>query len=181
MAHASYPTVWVFEACRTAKEDGPLPFGQSCVLPGVWAMVGAAAALAGVTRTTVSLAVIMFELTGEFCVRKKWSEGNERADEGADVRDVRDAGTLTYVLPVMLGVMVAKTVADAIEPRSIYDLVIEYVPLILSFPPLSLRKLTLPSPLQQTSRPTLSRRQNRIHSRIYTRRYSRFRSSCHFS
>jgi chloride channel 3/4/5 len=28
-------------------------------------MVGAAATLAGVTRTTVSLAVIMFELTGE--------------------------------------------------------------------------------------------------------------------
>lgn len=40
-------------------EDGPLPFGQACVLPGVWAMVGAAATLAGVTRTTVSLAVIM--------------------------------------------------------------------------------------------------------------------------
>jgi H+/Cl- antiporter ClcA len=29
-------------------------------------MVGAAATLAGVTRTTVSLAVIMFELTGAF-------------------------------------------------------------------------------------------------------------------
>lgn len=39
-------------------------------------MVGAAATLAGVTRTTVSLAVIMFELTG----------------------------TLTYVTPVMIGV-----------------------------------------------------------------------------
>lgn len=38
-------------------------------------MVGAAATLAGVTRTTVSLAVIMFELTG----------------------------TLTYVVPVMIG------------------------------------------------------------------------------
>lgn len=48
-------------------------------------------------RTTVSLAVIMFELTD----------------------------TLTYVVPVMLSVLVAKTVADALEPKGIYDLVIE--------------------------------------------------------
>ena len=48
-------------------------------------------------RTTVSLAVIMFELTD----------------------------TLTYAVPVMLSVLVAKTVADALEPKGIYDLVIE--------------------------------------------------------
>lgn len=36
----------------------------SSVTPGTYAMVGAAAALAGVTRMTVSLTVIMFELTG---------------------------------------------------------------------------------------------------------------------
>jgi chloride channel 3/4/5 len=59
--------------------------------------VGAAASLAGVTRTTVSLAVIMFELTG----------------------------TLSYVVPVMLAVLVAKTVADSLEKKGIYDLVIE--------------------------------------------------------
>ncbi|KAG9095489.1 hypothetical protein FS749_010358 [Ceratobasidium sp. UAMH 11750] len=68
-----------------------------CVNPGAYAMVGAAATLSGVTRTTVSLAVIMFELTG----------------------------TLTYVIPVMLAVLVAKTVADGLEPKGIYDLVIE--------------------------------------------------------
>ncbi|KAF9049790.1 chloride channel [Panaeolus papilionaceus] len=68
-----------------------------CVVPGLYAMVGAAAALSGVTRTTVSLAVIMFELTD----------------------------TLTYAVPVMLSVLVAKTVADALEPKGIYDLVIE--------------------------------------------------------
>jgi hypothetical protein len=52
-------------------------------------------------RTTVSLAVIMFELTD----------------------------TLTYAVPVMLAVLVAKTVADALEPKGIYDLVIECVQL----------------------------------------------------
>jgi chloride channel 3/4/5 len=36
-------------------------------------------------------------------------------------------GTLTYVTPVMLAVLFAKTVADAIETRSIYDLTIEWV------------------------------------------------------
>ncbi|KAI5476133.1 voltage-gated chloride channel [Pseudohyphozyma bogoriensis] len=92
IAHARWPEFWVFESCRTMSEDGPLPFGQSCVLPGV-----AVGTLAGVTRTTVSLAVIMFELTG----------------------------TLSYSVPVMLSILLAKTVGDAIEPRSIYDLVIE--------------------------------------------------------
>lgn len=78
----------MFDTCR----------GKShCVVPGVYAMVGAAATLSGVTRTTVSLAVIMFELTR----------------------------TLNYVAPVMLSVLVAKTVADALEPKGIYDLVIE--------------------------------------------------------
>lgn len=83
-----WPTAPVFASCR---ENTP------CVIPGLYAMVGAAAALSGVTRTTVSLAVIMFELTD----------------------------TLTYAVPVMLAVLVAKTVADALEPKGIYELVIE--------------------------------------------------------
>ncbi len=33
--------------------------------------------------------------------------------------------TLTYAVPVMLSVLVAKTLADALEPKGIYDLVIE--------------------------------------------------------
>ncbi|KAH9944710.1 chloride channel [Amylocystis lapponica] len=84
----SHPDSAVFAVCK-----GDL----NCVIPGLYAMVGAAATLSGVTRTTVSLAVIMFELTD----------------------------TLTYAVPVMLSVLVAKTVADALEPKGIYDLVIE--------------------------------------------------------
>lgn len=84
----THPDLRMFHVC---KGD------MYCVNPGVYAMVGAAATLSGVTRTTVSLAVIMFELTG----------------------------TLTYVIPVILSVLVAKTVADALEPKGIYDLVIE--------------------------------------------------------
>ncbi|KIK97755.1 hypothetical protein PAXRUDRAFT_31622 [Paxillus rubicundulus Ve08.2h10] len=70
---------------------------MDCVIPGLYALVGAASALSGVTQTTVSLAVIMFEITN----------------------------TLTYVVPVMLSILVAKTVADVLEPKGIYDLVIE--------------------------------------------------------
>eukprot|EP01118_Nematostelium_gracile_P019057 TRINITY_DN8693_c0_g1_i1.p1 TRINITY_DN8693_c0_g1~~TRINITY_DN8693_c0_g1_i1.p1 ORF type:complete len:819 (+),score=195.47 TRINITY_DN8693_c0_g1_i1:89-2545(+) len=64
-----------------------------CVTPGVYALVGAAATLGGVTRMTVSLVVIMFELTGE----------------------------LSYMLPLIMAVMVSKWVADAFNRDGIYD------------------------------------------------------------
>ncbi|OCF76116.1 voltage-gated chloride channel [Kwoniella mangroviensis CBS 8886] len=83
----AYPSLGIFDVCRETD----------CIVPGLYAMIGAAATLAGVTRTTVSLAVIMFELTS----------------------------TLNYVVPVMLGVLIAKTVADGLEKKGIYDLVID--------------------------------------------------------
>lgn len=64
-----------------------------CVTPGTYAVVGAASALAGATRMTVSIVVIMFELTG----------------------------ALTYVLPIMIAVMLSKWVADAFGKRGIYE------------------------------------------------------------
>jgi chloride channel 3/4/5 len=67
--------------------------GTNCINPGTYAMVGAAAALGGVTRMTVSLVVIMFELTG----------------------------ALTYVLPIMVAVMTSKWVGDAFDRGGIYD------------------------------------------------------------
>jgi chloride channel 3/4/5 len=64
------------------------------ISPGIFAMVGAAAFLAGVSRMTLSLCVIMFELTGE----------------------------LDYVLPHMVAILVAKWVADSLGKESVYDL-----------------------------------------------------------
>lgn len=51
--------------------------------------------------------------------------------------------TLTYAVPVMLAVLVAKTVADALEPKGIYDLVIECVHLYLCCPAIILWRLLL--------------------------------------
>jgi len=70
--------------------------GQSIgtISPGIFAMVGAGAFLAGVSRMTISLCVIMFELTGE----------------------------LDYVIPHMIAILVAKWIADALGKESVYDL-----------------------------------------------------------
>ena len=80
-----YPDAAMFSGC---------PVGQACVEPGVYAMVAAGATMCGVTRLSVTLAVILFELTG----------------------------SLDHVLPFSIGVLVSKWTADALEPLSIYDL-----------------------------------------------------------
>ena len=56
-------------------------------------MVGAAATLSGVTRMTVSLVVIMYELTGG----------------------------LLYIVPLMVATMTAKWVSDGFGTEGIYD------------------------------------------------------------
>lgn len=60
--------------------------------PGLYAMVGAAACLGGVTRMTVSLVVIMFELTG----------------------------SVRYIEPLMAAVMASKWVGDALGKEGMY-------------------------------------------------------------
>ncbi|XP_051756665.1 H(+)/Cl(-) exchange transporter 5 isoform X2 [Ctenopharyngodon idella] len=67
--------------------------GADCITPGLYAMVGAAACLGGVTRMTVSLVVIMFELTGG----------------------------LEYIVPLMAAAMTSKWVADALGREGIYE------------------------------------------------------------
>lgn len=61
--------------------------------PGVYSMVGAAAVLGGICRMTISLVVIMLELTGG----------------------------LDYVVPFMIAVLLAKAVGDSLN-EGIYDL-----------------------------------------------------------
>jgi len=71
-----------------------LPGAGGFVEPGIYAMVGAGAMLAGVSRLTLSLAVVLFELTGG----------------------------LTYVVPFMLAVLMGKWTGDLMtNGRSIYD------------------------------------------------------------
>jgi chloride channel 3/4/5 len=84
----NYSHTGLFGTC--SPTDAP----ESCVVPGVYAMVAAGATMCGVTRLSVTLAVILFELTG----------------------------SLDHVLPFSIGVLAAKWTADAMEPLSIYDL-----------------------------------------------------------
>jgi len=81
-----YPNFFLFESCPNIAGM------ESCITPGIYAMVAAGATMCGVTRLSVTLAVILFELTG----------------------------SLDHVLPFSLAVLCAKWTADAIEPRSIY-------------------------------------------------------------
>lgn len=64
----------------------------TCIQPGAYGLIAAGSTMCGVTRLSVTLAVILFELTG----------------------------SLDYVLPFSLAILVAKWTADAIEPESIY-------------------------------------------------------------
>lgn len=80
-----YPNSWVFQgSCST---------GVNCMTPGIYAMVGAAACLSGITRMTVSLVVIVFELTG----------------------------SVNFIVPLMCAVMTAKWIGDAIGKQGLYD------------------------------------------------------------
>ncbi|KAL4943516.1 hypothetical protein BDV06DRAFT_189767 [Aspergillus oleicola] len=80
----AYPGFFLFGNC---EPDVP------CVTPGLYAIVGAASALGGATRMTVSIVVIMFELTG----------------------------ALTYVIPIMIAVMLSKWCGDIFGKRGIYE------------------------------------------------------------
>ncbi|KAJ3976181.1 Cl-channel protein [Lentinula raphanica] len=82
----AYPKAWLFLSCP------PDPTVR-CVSPGFYSVIGASAMLGGVTRMTVSLVVILFELTG----------------------------ALSHVLPIMVGVMTAKWVGDALGKDGIYN------------------------------------------------------------
>ncbi|KAL1981119.1 hypothetical protein VTN96DRAFT_3053 [Rasamsonia emersonii] len=82
--HESFPDSNFFSAC---EPDVP------CITPGTYAFLGAAAALSGIMHLTISVTVIMFELTG----------------------------ALTYILPTMIVVGVTKAVSDRFGKGGIAD------------------------------------------------------------
>ncbi|KAF2682233.1 voltage gated chloride channel [Lentithecium fluviatile CBS 122367] len=82
--HESFPDSAFFSAC---EPDVP------CITPGTYAFLGAGAALSGIMHITVSVVVIMFEITG----------------------------ALTYILPTMIVVGVTKAVSERFGHGGIAD------------------------------------------------------------
>ncbi|KAL6861134.1 chloride channel [Trichoderma novae-zelandiae] len=82
--HEANPGSVFFSAC---KPDEP------CITPGTYAFLGAAAALSGIMHLTLTVVVIMFELTG----------------------------ALTYILPTMIVVGVTKLVSEMFGKGGIAD------------------------------------------------------------
>ena len=66
---------------------------SQCIEPGVYALIGGAAVLGGFTRVTISLVVIVFELTGD----------------------------PAFIIPIMMTVMMSKWVGDGMGGEGIYD------------------------------------------------------------
>ncbi|KAA8491191.1 H(+)/Cl(-) exchange transporter 3 [Porphyridium purpureum] len=84
LLHRAFSGSWVFQECIDHAD---------CVEPAIYATVGAASVLAGVTQVSVSLVVMVFELTGE----------------------------VHHLLPVMLAVMFSKMVCASFDTGSIYE------------------------------------------------------------
>lgn len=84
--HSAHPTSPFFAGC-------PADVGAGCITPGTYAFLGAAASLAGIMHITVSVVVIMFELTGG----------------------------VRYILPTMIVVGVTKMVGDWFGKGGIAD------------------------------------------------------------
>ncbi|KAK3053619.1 glycerol ethanol, ferric requiring protein [Extremus antarcticus] len=82
--HERFPEAAFFAACEA---DVP------CITPGTYAFLGAGAALSGIMHLTVSVVVIMFELTG----------------------------ALTYILPTMIVVGITKAVSERFGKGGIAD------------------------------------------------------------
>jgi chloride channel 3/4/5 len=84
MWQSAFPDFFLFRNC---EPDIP------CITPATYAIIGAASALGGATRMTISIVVIMFELTG----------------------------ALNYVIPIMIAVMLSKWCGDTFGKRGIYE------------------------------------------------------------
>ncbi|KAL7666831.1 Chloride channel protein [[Candida] zeylanoides] len=95
ICHRSWPESPIFLTC---------PAEGKCIIPGTYAFLGAAAALSGITHLTVTVVIIMFELTG----------------------------ALRYIVPTMIVVVVTKSINDRWGKGGIADQMIKFngLPLI---------------------------------------------------
>jgi len=84
---------WLYERFPDSKFFASCQPDVPCITPGTYAFLGAGAALSGIMHLTVSVTVIMFELTG----------------------------ALTYILPTMIVVGVTKAVGDRFSKGGIAD------------------------------------------------------------
>ena len=107
----------------------PAGFNNNTIVPGAYAVIGAAAVTGAVTHT-ISTSVIVFELTGQ----------------------------ITHVLPVLIAVLLANAVAQRLQP-SFYDSIIllkklPYLPEL----PLDLAGTTIVKHFMRTNVPTITTR-----------------------
>ena len=84
---AIYENNKAFGLFSSCPMDGP------CVVPGMYSVIGAASVLSGVTRMTVTTAVVMFEITGD----------------------------LSNILPIVISLMISKFFGDWLNPDSISE------------------------------------------------------------
>eukprot|EP00741_Cyanophora_paradoxa_P021505 tig00021357_g20761.t1 len=87
VAQKEYPHLAIFRECAETEVT------RECVNPGVFAIVGAASMLGGVTHMSVSLVVIMYEITGG----------------------------VTYILPVLIGIIFSKVSSSAFVDGGMTD------------------------------------------------------------
>ncbi|OAL37687.1 hypothetical protein AYO20_03194 [Fonsecaea nubica] len=89
---------WLYETFPDSKFFSACQPDVPCITPGTYAFLGAGAALSGIMHLTISVTVIMFELTG----------------------------ALTYILPTMIVVGVTKAVGDRFSKSGIADRMISF-------------------------------------------------------
>lgn len=88
-AYKKNPKLSIFSACDS---------GDKCIIPGTYAFLGAAAGLCGITDLTVTVVIIMFELTG----------------------------AIRYILPTMIVVAITKSINDMWGKGGIADQMIKF-------------------------------------------------------
>lgn len=84
-----FPDLLIFATC---------PAEGKCIIPGTYAFIGAGAALSGITHLTVTVAIIMFELTG----------------------------AVRYIIPTMIAVAITKMINDRWGQGGIADQMIVF-------------------------------------------------------